>query len=83
MRKPKIGFLSVTCPTHIQSKNETGDAWVNELNIKKIQKVLSENYLDLVVHEKIISSFFELEEAEKLFFNENIDALFIYISTWN
>lgn len=83
MRKPRLGFLSVTCPTHREAKTETGDAWVNNANIKMVREGLSSHNLDLIVYEKVVGSFFELEDAERLFFNEDVDAIFIYISTWN
>jgi L-fucose isomerase-like protein len=83
MRKPKLGFLSVTCPTHREAKTETGDDWVNYENIEKIKKGLQDKGLELVVYEKVVGSFYELDAAEKLFFDEDIDAVFIYITTWN
>jgi hypothetical protein len=36
-RKPRIGLLNVTCPTHREAKNEVGDDWVNTKNIEKIR----------------------------------------------
>ena len=83
MRKPKIGFLSVTCPTQREAKNETGDSWINTKSIGKIKKELISNNLDLVAVDKVIAHFYELDEVEKRFNDENVDAVFIYISTWN
>jgi len=83
MRKPKVGFLSVTCPTHREAKNETGDNWVNTKGIEKIKKELISNNLDLIIVDNVIAYFYELDEAEKRFNDENVDLIFIYISTWN
>ena len=83
MQKPKIGFLSVTCPTQREAKNETGDSWVNTKSIGKIKKELISNNLDLVAVDKVIAHFYELDEVEKRFNDENVDVVFIYISTWN
>jgi L-fucose isomerase len=83
MRKPKVGFLSVTCPTHREAKNETGDNWINTTAIEKIKKELISNNLDLVVIDKVIAYFYELDEVEKRFNDENVDVIFLYISTWN
>jgi len=83
MQKPKIGFLSVTCPTQREAKNETGDSWVNTKSIRKIKKELISNNLDLVAVDKVIAHFYELDEVEKRFNDENVDVVFIYISTWN
>lgn len=83
MRKPKIGFLSVTCPTQREAKNETADSWINTKSIGKIKKELISNNLDLVSVDKVIAHFYELDEVEKRFNDENVDAVFIYISTWN
>ncbi|MEE8325199.1 MAG: hypothetical protein V3R31_06040 [Candidatus Humimicrobiaceae bacterium] len=82
-RKPRIGILNVTCPTHREAKNETGDDWVNKENIVKIRDRLKNSGLDLVEYNKIVGYSHELEEAEKLFFLKDIDAIFVYISTWN
>ena len=83
MRKPKLGFLSVTCPTHREAKTETGDEWVNNENIEKVRSGLIDKGIDLIVYEKVVGSFYELDDAEKLFFNQDVDAVFVYISTWN
>lgn len=83
MQKPKIGFLSVTCPTQREAKNETGDSWINTKSIGKIKKELISNNLDLVAVDKVIAHFYELDEVEKRFNDENVDVVFIYISTWN
>jgi len=83
MRKPKVGFLSVTCPTHKEAKNETGDSWVNTKSIGKIKNELISNNLDLVAVDKVSAYFYELDEVEKKFINENVDIIFVYISTWN
>lgn len=83
MRKPKVGFLSVTCPTHKEAKNETGDNWVNDTGIEKIKKELISNNLDLVVIDKVVAYFYELDEVEKRFNDENVGLIFVYISTWN
>lgn len=83
MRKPRIGLLNVSCPTHREAKNETGDDWINSESIIKIREQLKNNGLDLVEYNKIVGYFYELEEAEKLFFIEDVDAIFVYISTWN
>ncbi|MBN1299570.1 MAG: hypothetical protein JW997_07795 [Actinobacteria bacterium] len=83
MRKPILGFLTVTCPTHREAKTETGDAWVNDSNIKKVREGLLKSGLEIIEYEKVVGSFFELEDAEKLFFNKDVDAIFVYISTWN
>ena len=83
MRKPKVGFLSITCSTHRESKNETGDSWVNTKGIGKIKNGLISNNLDLVIVDKVVAYFYELYEVEKRFNDENVDLIFIYISTWN
>ena len=72
MRKPKIGFLSVTCPTQREAKNETGDSWINTKSIGKIKKELISNNLDLVSVDKVIAHFYELDEVEKRF-NEKLN----------
>jgi len=83
MRKPKLGFLSVTCPTHREAKNETGDSWVNATGMERIKKELISNNLDLVVIDNVVAHFYEIDEVEKRFNDENIDLIFLYISTWN
>ena len=83
MRNPRLGFLSVTCPTHREAKTETGDSWVDTGNITKVSEGLLRCNIDLVQYENVVASFFEMEEAERLFYNQDVDAIFIYISTWN
>jgi L-fucose isomerase len=83
MRKPKVGFLCITCPTHKEAKNETGDSWVDTSNLEKVKNCLKRSDLELIVIDKIIGSFYELDEVEKRFSNENADLIFLYISTWN
>jgi len=83
MRKPKVGFLSITCPTHRESKNETGDNWVDTGNLKRIKDELISSDLNLVVVDKVIAYFYELDEVEKIFNDEDVNVIFAYISTWN
>ena len=83
MRKPKVGFLSVTCPTHREARNETGDNWVNSISMKKIKEDLTNNNLDLIVIDNVVAYFYEIDEAERRFNDENVDVVFVYISTWN
>src|SRR4030043_1949567 len=83
MRKPKVGFLCITCPTHKEAKNETGDNWVDVNSLEKVKNCLKSSNLDLIVIDKIIGSFYELDEVEKKFNTENVDVVFLYISTWN
>jgi len=83
MARPKIGFLSVTCPTHKESFNETGNKWVDVENQKKIEERLEKNNLELVKVNDVIASFFELKEVEKKFLIEDVDLIFVYFSTWN
>ena len=83
MRKPKVGFLTITCPTHREAKNETGDEWVDFDNLEKVKNGLESNGLDLVVIDDIIGYFYELGDATKKFSDENVDVIFLYISTWN
>lgn len=83
MRKPKVGFLCITCPTHKEAKNETGDNWVDVNSLEKVKNCLKSSNLDLIVIDEIIGSFYELYEVEKKFNNENVDVIFLYISTWN
>ena len=83
MRKPKIGFLSLTCPTHIDAFNENGSAWVDTENLSNLKKVLLHANLDLVDNGKIITNFNDLISCEKMFSNEDVDLIFLYIATWN
>jgi len=83
MRKPKVGFLSITCPTHKEAKNETGDDWVDLKNLEKVKNGLINNGLNLVVIEEFLGSFYEFDDVEKKFNDENVDVIFLYISTWN
>ena len=83
MRAPRVGFLAITCPTHKEAKNETGDRWVDEKSLSKVKNSLIKNGLDLVVIEDILGSFYEFDGAEKRFNDENVDVIFLYISTWN
>jgi len=83
MREPKMGFLSVTCPTHKEAINETGQNWVDVENLKRIEKCLEKNNLELIKTDDVIASFFELEKVEKNFLRENVDLIFVYLSTWN
>ncbi|MFZ3085824.1 MAG: hypothetical protein WA097_04155 [Candidatus Hydromicrobium sp.] len=48
MIQPKLGFLSVTCPTHKEAINENGENWVDIENLKKIEDGLEKNNLKLV-----------------------------------
>lgn len=83
MIQPKLGFLSVTCPTHKEAINENGENWVDIENLKKIEDGLEKNNLELVKADDVIASFFELEQVEKKFLSENVDLIFVYLSTWN
>lgn len=83
MRKPKLGFLTITCPTHKEAKNELGANWVDKNNLEKVKKSLGKSNLNLVVIDEIIASFYELDYVEKKFNDENVDVIFFYISTWN
>lgn len=83
MHKPKVGFLSITCPTHKEAINETGQNWVDVENLKRIEKCLEKNNLELIKTSDILASFFELEKIEKNLLGENVDLIFVYLSTWN
>jgi len=74
--------INVTCPTHKEAINETGEKWVDSLNLSKVEKELEKNF-EVVKVENIIANFYELEEVEKKFLIEDIDVIFVYISTWN
>ncbi len=83
MRNPKAGFLAITCPTHLEAQNETGDDWVNKGNLEKVKKGLAGGGLDLIIIDGILGSFYEFDDAEKKFNDEDVDVIFLYISTWN
>jgi len=83
MKKPKVGFLVFTCPTHKNAKVETGENWVDTKNIEKVRKVLSKANMDLYDFKEIFSSHYEFDNVEKIIFNENLDMLFIYVVTWS
>lgn len=83
MLKPKLGFLNITCPTHLKAVNETGDNWVNKDTIEKVKKKLLNSNLELVYIDKIITTFDQLDEVEKKFNNENVDLIFLNLATWN
>ena len=53
--------INVTCPTHKEAINETGEKWVDSLNLSKVEKELEKNF-EVVKVENIIASFYELEE---------------------
>ncbi len=82
MRKPKIGFIKVTCPTHKKAINEVGEAWVDNQNLKKVGEVLKNNFT-VIENDDMVASFFDLHELEKKYVIEDVDAVFVYISTWN
>jgi L-fucose isomerase len=83
MRAPKVGFLAITCPTHKEAKNETGDDWVDKKSLEKVKNGLTKSGLDLVVIEDVLGSFYEFDDTEKRFNDKNVDVIFLYISTWN
>jgi hypothetical protein len=83
MRKPKIGLIHLTCPTHKESKNETGDDWANKDYILRVSKNLRKSGMEVVELEKIVGFFYELCETEKLFIKEDVDLIFLNIVTWN
>ena len=64
-RKPRIGLLNVTYPTHREAKNEVGDDWVNTKNIEKIRNQLKDNGLDLVEYNKIVGYSYDLWRTKK------------------
>jgi len=82
MRKPRIGLINVTCPTHLEAVNETGEKWVDNINLIKVIEELEKNY-EVIKAKDIVASFYELEEVEKKFLAKDIDMIFVYISTWN
>ena len=81
MRKPKVGFISITCPTHKEAKNEVGESWVDLENLKKVKASLIGNGLNPVVIEDVLGSFYEFDDVERKFYIENVDVIFLYIST--
>jgi L-fucose isomerase len=83
MRAPKVGFLAITCPTHKEAKNETGDDWVDKKSLEKVKNALIKKGLDLVSVDDVLGSFYEFNDTEKRFNDENVDVLFLYIATWN
>jgi len=83
MRKPKLGFITISCPEVVEDQNKTGDDWGTENNLKIIVKELEKNNLELIRVNKVITRFYQLFEVEKKFHIEDVDAIFIYISTWN
>lgn len=82
MRKPKIGLIIVTCPTHLEALNETGEKWVDDKNLKRVENELK-GIFELIKTKDIIASFHELEDVERKFLVEDVDVVFVYISTWN
>ncbi len=83
MHKPRVGLLVLTCPTHKNAKVETGESWVNVENIEKVKKSLKTLNIEIYDFKEIFASYYEFDAVESIIFNEKIDMLFIYISTWS
>ena len=83
MKKPKVGLLVLTCPTHKNAKVETGQNWVDIENINKVKSSLKTLNIDIYDFKEIFASFYEFDTVEATVFNEKIDMLFIYVSTWS
>lgn len=83
MRKPKVGFLVFTCPTHKNTKVETGEAWVDEKNIELVRQSLLKTNIDLYEFKEIFSRHYEFDAIEKIIYSENLDMLFVYVVTWS
>lgn len=56
MWKPKVGFMAVTGPTHIEAETETKVKWVNDSLIERAISALEEANCDIVRYYKLIAS---------------------------
>jgi L-fucose isomerase len=83
VEKPKVGLLVLTCPTHKNAKVETGQNWVDVENINKVKSSLKTMKIDIHDFKEVFASFYEFDAVEDTIFNEKIDMLFIYVSTWS
>lgn len=83
MEKPKVGFVAVTCPTHIAATDETGTAWVEEKETRIAIQALEKAGLELIKHDKVICSVEEAVQVADRFLGEDADCMMIFIQTWN
>ncbi|GAG82738.1 unnamed protein product, partial [marine sediment metagenome] len=66
----------------MEALNETGEKWVDDKNLKRVENELK-GIFELIKTKDIIASFRELEGVERKFLVEDVDVIFVYISTWN
>ncbi|MCL5985663.1 MAG: hypothetical protein M1371_03755 [Actinobacteria bacterium] len=81
--KAKVGFISVTCPTHIEAKTETGIDWVNKETVDNANNAIENMDFDVVRFNKIVDSVEDSFEAADLMIKEDVDCVIIFIATWN
>lgn len=83
MEKPKVGFVAVTCPTHIEEVDETGTAWIEEKETQMAVQALEKAGLELIKHDAVICSVEEAVQVADRFLAEDADCMMIFIQTWN
>lgn len=83
MIKPKVGFMAVSCPTHVKATTETGEKWVDESLIDQLLDSLKGYNLEVMEYKNLIDSVSSSLEAVDKFKREDVDCMVVYIATWN
>lgn len=83
MRNPKIGLMSVSCPIHMESSNDIGEAKIDGTRIELLKKQLIDKLRFEVVNTAlIIDSSEKTFNILKFFNNEEGDCILIFITTF-
>jgi len=56
MNKPKVGFMSVSCPTHIKASDELGRPWVESETTDRAVNALKISGLEIIKYPEVIVS---------------------------
>jgi len=83
MNKPKVGFMSVSCPTHIKAYDELGRPWVESETTDRVVNALQISGLEIIEYPEVIVSIQSSLGAVNKFRESNVDCVIIFIDTWN
>lgn len=75
--------MGLTCPTHIQAKNETGDAWVDYSRRDRAISGLKGAGFEVVDTGELVDTIDDSLASLKLFKESDVDCVVMYIETWN
>lgn len=80
---PKVGFLAITWPGLFNANSETGEAWIQKGDTQIALDALRRIPLELIAHDKVVSSIEEAFDVVDHFINEDVDCMILFIQTWN